>query len=637
MKMKKIVSVLVLIAMLFTSVALVACNGNGGGGSDSSTSSVVIVSTNDGSAELLKSKLEAKTGETVDLVSANVTDKDAIIYIKKNAPTFDAYGWTVEGNKITLSYNVLTDFNVLADAFVGNITNLESVKNIQTASFKVSAENSIFDATAGMLATIDAKGETYKSAVLGASKFDPSTAKGTVYYVSNNGNDSNNGKSPDAAWATLNKINNTKLSAGDVVLLECGSLFRGTISAAEGVTYASYGEGQKPIITNSKKNYAGLWEIHDAANNIWKLTETVVDPGVVVFNAHPDVVGSTDEITGFRVFNAKGETESPYNKLLSADRDLVYYWGTPTTLYNNFDQFSKSYTLYLRSEKDPNTYTSVEIGEDNHLFNADLNNITVDGICFKYGGGHAVSGGTVKNLTVRNCVFSFIGGGLLNGANPDNKGTRYGNAVEIFGGCDGFYVYNNWIYQIFDTGITFQYHYSSGTSKMVNVEIYDNLVENCYWSLEWWISPNSGAQKDPEVSNIHVHDNILRENFNSWGTLHHSLPTGGAMLSSGFGTRNLSDFVIENNIFDRTYVAEDPSVLTRMLNISIGSGNANIEYKGNVFLQYKDQLLAKVSHSDGESTFLATRSKIKVFIKMCQDKAGVDMTSNFYCIVEPNK
>ena len=74
-----------------------------------------------------------------------------------------------------------------------------------------------------------------------------------------------------------------------------------------------------------------------------------------------------------------------------------------------------------------------------------------------------------------------------------------------------------------------------------------------------------------------------------------------------------------------------------MLNISISSGNANIEYKGNVFLQYKDQLIAKISHPDGESTFVATKSKIKSFINLMDKKGGVDMTSNFFCVVEPNK
>ena len=635
--MKKIASLLLIVSILLSCLALSACDN---GGLLNSTSSVVIVATNDGSAEALKSKLEAKTGEKIDIVSQNDVGNKTSIVISKSSEGFDTYGWTVADNKVTLAHNVLTDFNTVADAFVSNVSDLASIKNVQPASFTTSAENSIFDANDSMFAVIDAKSDELKSSVLNAPAFDVTTVSGTVYYVSNNGDDSNDGKSANSAWATLSKVSNADLAAGDAVLFERGSVFRGTISAKAGVTYASYGEGDMPIIMQSKKNYAqdGLWELVDSANNIWKLTEYVADPGVIVFNANANAVDCEGEITATRLWNKKQDSADrrPYDELKTAAEDLVYYWGTPTSTYKAFNQYSTENALYLRSEKNPNTdYSSIEIGEDKHLFDVGGNDITVDGICFKYGGGHGVSAGTVENLTVRNCVFAWIGGGCLNGASEDNKSSRYGNAIEIFGGCDGFYVYNNWIYEIFDTGITFQFHYTNGTYKMVNVEIYDNLVERCYWSLEWWISPKPGAEQNPEVANIYVHDNILREGFNGWGTLHHGNPAWGAMLSSGFGTNNLSNFKLENNIFDRTYIEKDPSIITRMLVISIGSGNANIEYTGNIFLQYKNQYIAKVSYSEGETTFVATRSKIKTMIKLMEEKEGVDMSSNFFCIVEP--
>ena len=74
-----------------------------------------------------------------------------------------------------------------------------------------------------------------------------------------------------------------------------------------------------------------------------------------------------------------------------------------------------------------------------------------------------------------------------------------------------------------------------------------------------------------------------------------------------------------------------------MLNISIGSGNNNIEYKSNLFLQYTDQFLAKVSYSNTNNSFTGTRSKIKSFIKLMDQQGGVDMSSNVYCVVEKNK
>lgn len=636
--MKRLTSSILVIVLLISCLALAAC---GGGQQTNSSSGIVILATTDGSAELLKAKIDAKLGNSVPIVSQSEVGENTVIAIEPmGADSFDSYGWTVNGSRITLKCNVLTDFNTLADAFVSKISSPESVKSLQSESFKTTAEFSIFDTTESISSSIDAYANKYKDAVLSAPVFDASSVSGTVYYISNNGNDENDGRSPETAWATLSKLANVTLSSGDAVLFECGSVFRGTISAFSGVTYASYGNGQKPIIVQSKRNYAqdGMWHLYDAENNIWCLQAYVSDPGIMVFNAKLDSVDCYGEITATRLWNQSDDPKdrTPYSELLTSDEDLVYYWGTPTSTWSTFNQYNSANALYLRSEKNPNTeYDSIEIGEDIAIFKVGTStNVTVDGLCFKYGGGHCVSGSTfVENLTVRNCVFAWIGGGLLNGASLSNQSSRYGNAIEIFGGCDGFEVHNNWIYEIFDTGITFQYHYDNGSSKMVNIEIYDNLVERSYWCLEWWISPNEGAAKDPEVANVHVYDNVIREGFDSWGTMQHSNPEWGAMLNSGFGTKNLSNFKVENNIFDRTFVAGNPNVTTRMLVISIASGNANVEYTGNIFVQHKNQYIAKINYDGGSSSFLTTKAQIKRLINIVSTKSTCDLSSNFFCLL----
>lgn len=74
--------------------------------------------------------------------------------------------------------------------------------------------------------------------------------KGVRYYVSTNGNDSNNGLTPETAWATLAKVNAANddgtLHAGDGVFFQRGGLWRGGLRCAFGVTYSAYGTGEKP-------------------------------------------------------------------------------------------------------------------------------------------------------------------------------------------------------------------------------------------------------------------------------------------------------------------------------------------------------------------------------------------------------
>ena len=55
------------------------------------------------------------------------------------------------------------------------------------------------------------------------------TVTGTTYYVSNNGNDNRDGKTPETAWKTLDRVSRQKYNSGDAVLFERGGLWRGSI------------------------------------------------------------------------------------------------------------------------------------------------------------------------------------------------------------------------------------------------------------------------------------------------------------------------------------------------------------------------------------------------------------------------
>lgn len=81
------------------------------------------------------------------------------------------------------------------------------------------------------------------------------TYTGTAYYVSNQGDDGNDGLSPETAWATLDRVNQAPLEYGDAVFFERGGVWRNTtVETKEGVTYSAYGEGAKPRICASPGN-----------------------------------------------------------------------------------------------------------------------------------------------------------------------------------------------------------------------------------------------------------------------------------------------------------------------------------------------------------------------------------------------
>ena len=67
------------------------------------------------------------------------------------------------------------------------------------------------------------------------------------------------------------------------------------------------------------------------------------------------------------------------------------------------------------------------------------NGAHIDNLCLKYCGSHGVGSGTNEGLRITNCEFGWIGGSIQGESIFGRKHpTRFGNAVEIYGGCDGY-------------------------------------------------------------------------------------------------------------------------------------------------------------------------------------------------------
>lgn len=81
-------------------------------------------------------------------------------------------------------------------------------------------------------------------------------AMGATYYVSSAGSDAADGKSPQSAWQTLDRVNAAALTPGDAVLFRRGDTWRGSLNPRSGdetgcITYGAYGDGPKPMLMGS--------------------------------------------------------------------------------------------------------------------------------------------------------------------------------------------------------------------------------------------------------------------------------------------------------------------------------------------------------------------------------------------------
>jgi uncharacterized repeat protein (TIGR01451 family) len=84
---------------------------------------------------------------------------------------------------------------------------------------------------------------------------------GITHYVSNDGDDDNNGLTPDTAWATVAKVNSQNFQPGDSVLFACGDTWQAEMltitwsgTVGEPITFGSYPAGcaDKPLLSGAQ-------------------------------------------------------------------------------------------------------------------------------------------------------------------------------------------------------------------------------------------------------------------------------------------------------------------------------------------------------------------------------------------------
>lgn len=92
-----------------------------------------------------------------------------------------------------------------------------------------------------------------KEEITNSPNMDLSEVTGRCFYISNNGDDNNDGLSPETPWKTLQKLSDSYAPLGinytDIVLFERGSVWREGIPVMANMRYSAYGEGENQGFT----------------------------------------------------------------------------------------------------------------------------------------------------------------------------------------------------------------------------------------------------------------------------------------------------------------------------------------------------------------------------------------------------
>ena len=371
----------------------------------------------------------------------------------------------------------------------------------------------------------------------------PIPSEAAVYYVSANGCDGADGRSPETAWKTLDRVNSAKLTPGTFVRFRRGDIWRGQICAFEGVTYTAYGQGEKPRLYGSPEDGAdpSKW-LSTEKENIWRYNGWHEDVGTIVFNhgeAHGIKCILRREKDGSAWNNTTGEPFSSW-------RDLT------TDLHFWHDLADGS--IYLYSSENPGMrFSSVEFSVKRHGFITSGPDVTIDNFCVCYVGSHGVGTGTTQGLTVQNCEFHWIGGSIQSeGIFGRNYGTRYGNAVEIYGGCDRYTVRNCWFTQIYDAAVTQQFNIGDcertpgADFSQKNILYSGNVMEYCNYSIEYFLI--AVPENNPShIENFVIEDNLMWHAGRGFCAQRPD-KTGSAHIKSWNTDNPAVNFVIKNNL-----------------------------------------------------------------------------------------
>ena len=421
------------------------------------------------------------------------------------------------------------------------------------------------------------------------------TAGAPVYYLSEKGSDSADGRTPETAWKTTDRLGEEKgkIAPGSFVLFERGGLFRGGFRAEPGVTYAAYGKGPKPRIYSSPENGAdpSKWEKTDA-KNVWRYKIGNKDVGTMVFND-----GEAHAIKILPIYNQDGTFTQQYGKrpFNNGYKDLaedLHFWHDYSEK-TDFKPFAKGTGyVYLYSEQNPGSrFKSIEFNVRKNGIGVGGDDIHIDNLCIKYVGAHGIGGGTRKGLHVTNCELGWIGGSIQAERIFGRRwAVRYGNAVELYGGCDDFVVDNCYVYQVYDAGLTQQINVEKpdDLKDQKRIRYTRNVIENCNYSIEYFLSIKGEArQGNPSrMEDFLIEKNIMWDAGVGFCQQRPDNSQAAHIKSWRNFSNRATGYVVRKNLFARA----------REMEIEISAGLLNPDgsdsmpkFEGNAFFGVKGQ------------------------------------------------
>lgn len=421
------------------------------------------------------------------------------------------------------------------------------------------------------------------------------TYTGTAYYISNDGNDSADGTSPESAWATIDRLNQAELDYGDAVFFRRGDVWRAVqVNSQPGVTYSAYGEGEKPGLYGSEENGGGaekwsLWYEGEDGRKIWVYYRPMLDCGAIVLNGGVAVAekvqpfwnGQTYQVLSDMWLTDQTEqaaedqaTLPEFDPAVHLTEDLTFFSqasnGLPDTLpiyllgwvdTGEREQYclTADGPLYLRCDQgNPGElYGDIEFLSPYAPFDGVRDDVVIDNLCVLYTGRNILSvAPECESVLVQNCELGW-GGGCAASYAADTI-TGYGAGVQRNGGVGGASsshntFRNNYVHETYQEGLGLEtaIEFSGQVFDVTDVTVEGNVFYHCGSPLIYF-NWDEVANPDHQFRNVSFRDNwVFYSTMSSWtdnGEEVQGFHTGAFSIDGG---PNMQDGTVEvrDNVF----------------------------------------------------------------------------------------
>ena len=456
-------------------------------------------------------------------------------------------------------------------------------------------------------------GQTLEKIINSSTEFKKSgelilgeTYTGNEYYVSNGGNDANDGKSPSTAWASLDKVRDADLQYGDIVYFERGGTWYGKLIMRGGVTYAAYGDGPKPVISGSVPDAAesASWTLYGMSadgGKIWLYKDVTPDCGLILLNgtivarkAYPAWDGH-QYISGGEKFTLEDGLFANlmyFTKLDLDGRDLplmIEGSGVTGELYFRCDEGNPGEVFdTIELALSPQATQPGQGG-----WNA------IDNISFRC---YSVSGMDCANrdhIVYQNCEVAWCGGAV-----KEYDPGPFGPTVAVSGGgalmfaCDVVFRHN-YIHDCESKGLAVVSSGGHATLNRVGILAEGNVVERCGSAVYFWtggFQPGGGFR----LEDVTIRDNYFINTAYGWRA-HSEMWGVGSIGTTGICREAVTiaelwstgDVRLENNLFYRAagcllrFEGNDFSAESKL---PVMSGNTYVLDKGDLLLFKRDNV-----------------------------------------------